>query len=212
MIETLGPTFGVEPVQAFLDRSPKPSPGIERRWRVWREADLDHVPVPISDTERELIDRTRRVRDAQDKVFGQLEQLLAWRFTWEVCLRDVHREHVLFEDERVSGLIDFGSVGFDTPAVDLARYLSSFARFSPTWLDGDGVPGSSLREVGLDKEAWHQLVLVLVVTGTMAGCLQWKQWIVDEHRSFPDRSAALERWHDRLEFLETLPAGDGRFA
>ncbi len=41
-------------------------------------------------------------------------------------LRDVHREHVLFQRQAVSGLIDFDALRIDAPAVDLARFLSSF--------------------------------------------------------------------------------------
>jgi thiamine kinase-like enzyme len=38
-----------------------------------------------------------------------------------LCFTDVHREHVLFTDDEVTGLIDFGAVKLDSPAADLAR-------------------------------------------------------------------------------------------
>ena len=41
-------------------------------------------------------------------------------------LRDIHREHVFFEDSAVSGLIDFDAVRVDTPLADLARWTGSW--------------------------------------------------------------------------------------
>ena len=44
----------------------------------------------------------------------------------QTVLRDVHREHLLFVDHSVSGLIDFDAVRVDTPATDLARWVCRF--------------------------------------------------------------------------------------
>ncbi len=46
------------------------------------------------------------------------------------CLRDARHEHFLFEGDRLSGLVDFGAMGVDTVAGDLARLLGD-------WLKGD---------------------------------------------------------------------------
>ncbi len=46
------------------------------------------------------------------------------------CLRDARPEHFLFEDDRVSGLVDFGAMGVDCVAGDLARLMGE-------WLNGD---------------------------------------------------------------------------
>ena len=42
------------------------------------------------------------------------------------CLRDARPEHFLFEGNRLSGLIDFGAMGFETVAADLARLLGEW--------------------------------------------------------------------------------------
>src|SRR5207247_2663406 len=55
------------------------------------------------------------------------------------CLCDVWHDHVLFENDSVSGLVDYGSVKTDHVAVDLARLLGS--------LVGDDAP---LRAAGLE--------------------------------------------------------------
>ena len=46
------------------------------------------------------------------------------------CLRDARPEHFLFEGDRVSGLVNFGAMGVDCVAGDLARLIGE-------WLDGD---------------------------------------------------------------------------
>lgn len=45
----------------------------------------------------------------------------------QMVLRDVHRQHILFRDFAVTGLVDFDAVGIDTVATDLARWVSDFA-------------------------------------------------------------------------------------
>jgi aminoglycoside phosphotransferase (APT) family kinase protein len=39
---------------------------------------------------------------------------------------DLHREHLLFAGDTVTGIIDFSSTKLDHPAVDLARFLGDF--------------------------------------------------------------------------------------
>ena len=54
--------------------------------------------------------------------------LLPWtklRWPLQPCLCDVWHEHLLFEGDRLAGLVDFGSIKLDHVAVDLARLLGS---------------------------------------------------------------------------------------
>lgn len=55
-----------------------------------------------------------------------------WRQSW--VLRDVHREHILFDESReeVTGIIDHDAMDWDCPIVDLARWAGSF----PVQLEG----------------------------------------------------------------------------
>ncbi|MFG0263678.1 MAG: phosphotransferase [Rhodopirellula sp. JB055] len=50
----------------------------------------------------------------------------AWRQAW--VLRDIHREHILFDTsrERVTGIIDHDAMDWDCPVVDLVRWAGSF--------------------------------------------------------------------------------------
>jgi Ser/Thr protein kinase RdoA (MazF antagonist) len=55
------------------------------------------------------------------------------------CLRDARAEHFLFDGEQLSGLVDFGAMGIDSVAGDIARLIGD-------WLEGD----RSARELALE--------------------------------------------------------------
>ena len=53
------------------------------------------------------------------------------------CIRDVRQEHVLFEGVHVTGLVDFGAMGIESVAADLARLLGSMvADDQAAWRQG----------------------------------------------------------------------------
>ena len=64
---------------------------------------MARLPVHLNEAERVLRPWTRQ------------------RVPVQLCFTDVHREHVLFSGDEVTGLIDYGAVKLDNPAVDLAR-------------------------------------------------------------------------------------------
>ncbi|GAB5514409.1 MAG: phosphotransferase [Rhodopirellula baltica] len=73
----------------------------------------------------------------QSKLIAELADRLesspqGWRLNW--VLRDVHREHILFDESRetVNGIIDHDAMDWDCPVVDLARWAGSF----PVQLEG----------------------------------------------------------------------------
>jgi Ser/Thr protein kinase RdoA (MazF antagonist) len=86
------------------------------------------------------------------------------------CLCDVHHDHVLFAGDAVSGVIDYGAMKADHPAVDLARLL------------GDLVPDDAAR-VRAGVAAYHaaggspavtpELVTLLDRTGAVGGAAFW---------------------------------------
>ncbi len=106
------------------------------------------------------------------------------------CLCDIWHDHVLFEGDTVSGLIDYGSVKQDNVAVDLARLLGSL-------VGDDRAP----RQAGLaayemirplsDHE--RRLVDVLDETGTLLGAANWLIWLYHEQKQYEDRAAVAKR-------------------
>lgn len=118
-----------------------------------------------------------------------------------VCLRDVHRAHILFDGSATSGLLDFGAAALDVPVVDLARWL------------GDACPGdaahwaapieSYLQTAPLPEDCL-EACLRLDRTGTMIGALHWLEWLVlDPAAADPAHGAA--RWGELLDRIESWP-------
>jgi Ser/Thr protein kinase RdoA (MazF antagonist) len=106
------------------------------------------------------------------------------------CLCDLWHDHILYEGDTVTGLVDYGSVKRDHVAVDLARLLGSLVGDDP-----------ELRSIGLDAYARIRnltaeemaLVAVLDITGALLGAGNWLQWLYRDQRLFEDRSAVATR-------------------
>jgi Ser/Thr protein kinase RdoA (MazF antagonist) len=201
-----GSTTPNQVVDCFLSRGRTSSPGIQRRLEIFGRA----RELPPLDPER-LSPAERTLSLATDQLYARtrtwFEELAAWQkvpLSCELCLRDLHREHLLFDNERVSGLIDFGSVGFDSPAVDLARYVSSFEQFDWSWLAGHDSSWEMIRDVTIDADEWNRLIQLLALTGGVASAIHWRQWLLIEKRSFASRDLALLRWANRLSLVERL--------
>jgi homoserine kinase type II len=135
-----------------------------------------------------------------------LEQVLrphsAGSVALQPCLCDVWHDHVLFEGDAVTGLIDYGSVKVDHVAVDLARLLGSLVGDDKDlWAAGLGAY-RGVQPLSADEE---KLVGVLDETGTLLGAANWLRWLYRDGRSFEDRTAIARRLTGLLERLEHCP-------
>ena len=78
----------------------------------------------------ELVTLSRRILDAFDcavqSIGSELQSYRDVKFRLHPCLRDVWHDHLLFDGEQVTGLIDPNAAKTETPATDLARLLGSF--------------------------------------------------------------------------------------
>lgn len=122
---------------------------------------------------------------AQLKTFADISLPL------QPCIRDIWHDHVLFTGNEVTGIVDFGAVGIDTPATDIARLLGSLVGDDPTaWRNGIEAY-STIRPLTAEEE---RLVKALDTGGTiLAGC-NWLSWIYVEDRQFDDRAQIMERF------------------
>jgi homoserine kinase type II len=118
------------------------------------------------------------------------------------CLCDLWHDHLLFDGDRLTGLIDYGAVKPDHVAVDLARMLGS--------LVGDDAQGweFGLRAYGRvrplsDDEA--ELAHVLDRTGTVLGVVNWLRWLYHERRAYDDLAAVAGRLEGLLARVERWP-------
>jgi Ser/Thr protein kinase RdoA (MazF antagonist) len=106
------------------------------------------------------------------------------------CLCDVWHDHILYEGDRVSGVIDYGSAKRDHVAVDLARLLGSMVGDdAASW----SVALKAYRSVAHFTDEEEALARALDRTGTIVGLMNWMRWLYVEGREFSDREAAGRR-------------------
>jgi hypothetical protein len=116
------------------------------------------------------------------------------------CLCDVWHDHVLFEGDAVSGILDYGSVKVDHAAADLGRLLGSLlGEDAAGWAAGFDAY-SSLRALPPDEQA---LARVLDRTGVILGAANWLKWLYHDSRVFDDRSLVAARLAALVRRLET---------
>ncbi len=116
--------------------------------------------------------------------------------TLHPVLRDVWNDHLLFDDENVSGIIDFGATRLDEPAVDLARMLGSLHPFECD------VRQTAVEDYNRKRASFTvdpERVDLLDRSGTLLTALQWMKWLILERRKFnADTGKLFERWQTAL--------------
>ena len=121
------------------------------------------------------------------------------------CLCDIWHDHVLFEGDVVSGVIDYGSMRIDSPATDLARLLGSMAGDDQV-LFRAGM--NSYLAILPNAVSDPDLVRILDWSGTVLGAANWLIWLYRDHREFEDRTAAARRLRTLVERMEVSSSGE----
>ncbi len=104
-------------------------------------------------------------------------------------LRDIWYEHIFFEGEQVSGIVDWHASGVDTPATDIARLFGS-------WPDDHSLEMSfleSYQSIRRLTDEEQRLIPFLKASGVILGLENWFRWIVEENRYFADKQKAINR-------------------
>ncbi|WP_254512106.1 phosphotransferase enzyme family protein [Anatilimnocola floriformis] len=107
------------------------------------------------------------------------------------AIRDLWRDHVLFDGDNVAGFIDFGAMRIDTPLTDIARLLGSLAGDDP-----------ALRQIAIDtysaanplSAADRDVIDLLDHTGAILAGWNWLEWLYVDGRQFPSLPAVRERF------------------
>jgi Ser/Thr protein kinase RdoA (MazF antagonist) len=105
-------------------------------------------------------------------------------------IRDIHREHVLFSGDEVSGLIDFGALRIDTPLADVARLIGSLA--------GDDVAARQFcidcySELAPLSQEDRGLIDLLDDSGLILSALNWLMWLYVERRDMGGDQPIIRR-------------------
>ena len=153
----------------------------------------------------ELHDVARQILDFFDLSALRVgEELLAYRdLRWRLhpCLRDVWHDHLLFEEDRVTGLIDATAARTETPAADLARLLGSLLgdtddRWDMAFAAYRGVQPLS------DREA--RLVRVLDQSTVLLSGLTWLERLFMQRLNYSNPPRVLSRLRQITARLERL--------
>jgi homoserine kinase type II len=186
---------------------PAPSPNVTRRLARLHElaiGGLDALSHGIrDDVWSELAPLARQfvtlLPQLLPHAIAQLSPLATIALPLQPCLRDIWHDHVLFDGDTVTGLIDFGAMQIDTPAGDVARLLGSLVGDDRTgWREGlaayTAVRPLSEREL--------RAVSALDSSGVLlAGC-NWIEWIYIEGRQFENHEQVLGRFRQIVSRLQ----------
>lgn len=170
-------------------------------------------PAIMSDGESQPADRERAIawlalaRQFAPAVLALLERESGRLIRAQPVIRDARPEHFLFDNARLSGLVDFGAMGIDSVATDLARLIGE-------WFDGDrGLRGEALEAYEsvrpLDPVEAQLIAVFEAGTALLIG-EHWTRWHFVEKRHFDDPQAVtrgLERGLSRVERLACELAG-----
>jgi Ser/Thr protein kinase RdoA (MazF antagonist) len=131
-------------------------------------------------------------------------QLAPWRqrvSLLQPCLCDIWHDHVLFQSDQVSGIVDFGSLRDDDVTVDVARLLGSLVGDNgEQWTIGLEAY-RRVRPLSVEEEA---LARALDRTGTIIGLANWLNWLCTEPpRDIDNPQRAAERIQSLLGRLES---------
>jgi Ser/Thr protein kinase RdoA (MazF antagonist) len=115
------------------------------------------------------------------------------------CLCDVWHDNLLFEGDRLIGLVDYAATRHDHVAVDLARMLGSLVEDdNDGWREGL-VAYSRQRPLSEEDEV---LARVLDRTGTVVGAANWVRRLSDPAFPHENRPAAVRRLETLLRRME----------
>ena len=132
----------------------------------------------------------RRAPDIERQLSASVDR----RVPLQPVVRDIHDEHVLFVDDQVSGIIDFGAMRFETVAGDIARLLGSLVRSDATNRHSGWQAGLTAYEaVRPLSDAERELVPLFDRSGLLLGGMNWLQWLFVDGRQFADLARVQAR-------------------
>jgi len=171
-----------------------------RQLKQWQSGGLGQLRLQI-DANRarwpELAERSPKVllqfKDLAPQAVESVKKVIGLRVPIHQCIRDIHRDHVLFQEDKITGLIDFGAMDNDNVSCDIARLLRSLAGDVPScWQDGL----AAFEHVYPLSDDERLLVRAYDESGVLLSGLNWLRWVFLEDRQFDDRAKVLKRFDE----------------
>ena len=126
------------------------------------------------------------VRSAAVSTSRALQACIKLRVALQPCIRDIRHDHVLFQGDAVSGIVDFGAMRDDNVATDIARLLGSLVGNDRSgWHAGL----EAYQQVRALTPEEHQLVASFDASSVTLSGMNWLKWIYVDGRQFDDRRA-----------------------
>lgn len=154
---------------------------------------------------------------ASERLRNRLLEYANLKFHCQYVLRDVHREHVLFEGAETAGIIDLDAVRIDTPITDLARWVGDFLVDRPTQADriwraalaGLGEKNVLKTSLGvLPNDVVLKFAQTLHASTTWISLANWVVWVQLERRQFHAAAGVIAERILRLIRSASIEAAD----
>ncbi len=123
-------------------------------------------------------------------LIGALQKFESRSWSLLPAISDLWSDHMFFEGDKVSGVIDFGAMKLDSPCLDIARLLGSFQGFCDTAMTrGLEMYQAARRLEPAEIELIELFDRVYVV---LAG-VQWLIWLGPDRREFGQNEKVNQR-------------------
>ncbi len=153
----------------------------------------------------ELAQLARQILNAFDQsvqsIGSELQSYRETRFRLHPCLRDVWHDHVLFDGEQVTGLIDPNAAKSETPATDLARLLGSFLGDDSDRWDVALIAYRTVRPLS-DREA--KVARVIDRSTVLLSGMTWLERLFVHQQNYASPPRILDRLRQIVPRMERL--------
>lgn len=185
-----------------------PSPGIvERRERLARlsAGDLASLSTALGSmpVAPEVADACRRFVSlfprAAAVVGPFVEDAARCDVALQPCLGDVWSDHVLFDGDEATGIVDLGAMRVDSVAVDIARLLGSLAPDDRAAWNAGLAAYEVVRPLAEDE---RRLAFAVDRGNVVLSPALWLRWLLVDGRTFDDPAAVMKRLRSGIVRIE----------
>ena len=118
------------------------------------------------------------------------------------CIRDIWHDHVLYTEDQVTGIIDFGAMREDNVSGDIARLLGSLVKDdSDAWARGL----AAYQTVRPLSAVESEMIRAFDLGNVLLSGLNWLQWLYLDHRSFEATETIRKRLNDWADRMASVP-------
>lgn len=185
------------------------SPAVQERGRrisEWSRRGISRVRELVSrDSDEQFAGVCLAILDGFERkaaeVLGELRHAADWHVPVQPCLRDIWHDHVLFEGDDVTGIVDPSACRTESVASDLSRLLGSLVGDDSVAWEHALDAYSAVRPLSATEQ---RLVQVLDRSGVLLNGLTWIERRYLTVAACADWNAVLQRLEAILQRLRLL--------